>query len=81
MTEALHALAWYFGALLFLAVLVALVRWARTHRVAAPLLGSALVLLLGAGLAPKPPQTHFELAKEDQDKKGGESGELPRPAA
>jgi xanthine/uracil permease len=82
MTDALHAVAWFFAAVLCVWSMIALVRWAKTNRIVAPVVGSALVLLLGAGLVPRPPQTVIEEeAREEKGRKGAESGAPPPPDA
>jgi O-antigen ligase len=58
---------------------VCLIRWAKKGGRGAAMLGSALVLLLGAGLVPEPPQQRIEEAREEKGKKGAESGDPPNP--
>jgi O-antigen ligase len=64
---------------LVLVVGVCLIRWAKKGGRSVAMLGSALVLLLGAGLAPAPPQQRMEEAREEKGKKGAESGDPPNP--
>jgi hypothetical protein len=78
LSAALRALEWCLGALVVIAVMIALVRWARRGGRSAGLLGSAMVLLLGIGLVPEQiPQQRIEEAREQKGKKGAESGDPP----
>jgi hypothetical protein len=54
------------------------IRWAKRNSTGAQLLASAMLLILGVS-APivKPPQQGIEEAREDKDRKGGESGDPP----
>ena len=54
------------------------VRWAKRHHIGAQVLASAMLLVLGiAAPIPNPPQQKIEEAREDKDRKGGESGDPP----
>jgi hypothetical protein len=74
MGEPILSIGWCAGGLFALAVAIALIRWAKKGGRGAALVGSALVLMLGAGLVPEPPQQRIEEAREDKGKKGAESG-------
>jgi hypothetical protein len=72
------AIEWSLAAFCTLALMIALVRWARRGGRGTAMLGSALVLLLGIGLVPEQiPQQRIEEAREDKGKKGAESGDPP----
>lgn len=79
MRDAGVALAWCFGFVLLIAIMVLLVRWAkRAGRNAAGFVGAGL-LLFGLGLAPEVERQRLEDARESKDKKGGQSGDPPDP--
>jgi len=75
--DVIVAIGWSLCALLLLIAMIACVRWARRSTRGASIVGSALVLLLGAGLVPDPTRQRIEEAREAKGKKGGESGDPP----
>jgi hypothetical protein len=78
LSAAVRALEGCLCALVVVAIMVALMRWARRGGRGAALLGSAMVLLLGVGLVPEQiPQQRIEEAREQKGKKGAESGDPP----
>jgi hypothetical protein len=79
LSQAIVVVEWGIGALVVLALMVALVRWAKKGGRGPAMLGSALVLLLGAGLVPEQPKQRMEEAREQKGKKGAESGDPPTP--
>jgi hypothetical protein len=76
--RAILALEWSLAAGFTVALMIALVRWAKRGGRGTAMLGSALVLLLGIGLVPEQiPQQRIEEAREEKGKKGAESGDPP----
>ena len=53
------------------------IRWARRGGTAAGFAANALLLTLGMGLVPTPPQRGVEQVQEEGDKTGGETGDPP----
>ncbi len=81
MKAIVFAVGWTLAALLLIAALYSLVRWARRDRRGATIVGSALVLLFGGGLVPDSSRQRTEEAREDKGKKGAESGDPPEPGS
>ena len=53
------------------------IRWARRGGTAAGFAANALLLTLGMGLVPTPPQRGVQQVQEEGDKTGGETGDPP----
>lgn len=53
------------------------IRWARRGGTGASFAANALLLTLGMGLVPTPPQRGVQQVQEEGDKTGGETGDPP----
>jgi O-antigen ligase len=78
MHAVLHAIVTGAGAVVAIWCAVYSIRWAKRSSRAAQFLASGMILFLGISMPiVNPPQQGVEEAREDKDKKGGESGDPP----
>jgi hypothetical protein len=78
MQAVVHAIVTLGVVVLMIGAAVASVRWAKRHSTGAQLLAGAMLLVLGFSMpVVKRPQQGVEEAREDQGKKGAESGDPP----